>query len=124
MALVSEPRKGKSVSGKSASWTVPQISHADNRVEVTAGSCEARRTSGGVHQQPALRTEVALGTIVQTKSPAAFRPPGKYGEGGAPVQRAASIRFNAVEMRDENTCAAVAPASILALMEVGIDESF
>jgi hypothetical protein len=60
-APVSEPRKGQPKPGKGASRTVPQVSHADNRVEVTSGGSDPSRTTGGRHQQPALRTEVALG---------------------------------------------------------------
>jgi len=63
VAPVSDPRKGQPTPGKGASRTVPQVSHADNRVEVTAGDREVSRPSGGRHQQPALRTGVASGAV-------------------------------------------------------------
>lgn len=52
-ASVSEPRLGAPTPGKDASRTSPQARHADNRVE--AATVQS--------QQPALRTEVALGSV-------------------------------------------------------------
>lgn len=62
-APVSEPRKDQPTPRKGASRTVPQASHADTRVEGASGGSDPSRATGGSHQQPALRTEVALGAV-------------------------------------------------------------
>lgn len=101
-APASEPRKGKPTPGKGASRTVPQVSHADIRVEVTDRTRERAGPIGGGHQQPALRTGVASGAVdlAAVEARAAHLAPKKRGRPRTVADREAQKKKRAAQSRE------------------------